>query len=81
MIVIQICADIFLESNDFKTIFIECLDGSHKAATSQISCLQAQLDSKGRLMSGVEAAAEASRRIDAALALLESDLYKVRIEH
>ncbi|VDK38281.1 unnamed protein product [Taenia asiatica] len=51
-------------------------DGSYRATTSQLSCLQSQLDSTGRLLTGTEAALEASRRIDAALGLLEGDLYQ-----
>ncbi|VDM32021.1 unnamed protein product [Hydatigera taeniaeformis] len=51
-------------------------DGSYRAKNSQISCLQSQLDSTGRLLTGSEAALEATRRIDAALCLLEGDLYQ-----
>lgn len=53
------------------------LDGSYKATNSQLSCLQSQLDSTGHLLTGTEAALEASRRIDAVLGLLEGDLYQV----
>ncbi|KAM3178827.1 hypothetical protein ACTXT7_001784 [Hymenolepis weldensis] len=55
-------------------------DGPHRAASSQASCLQIHLDSKGRLMSGVEAAIETIRRTDTALGLLESDLNKSKQE-
>ncbi|VUZ51613.1 unnamed protein product [Hymenolepis diminuta] len=55
-------------------------DGSHRAVSSQASCLQIHLDSKGRLMSGVEAAIETIRRTDTALSLLESDLNKSKQE-
>ncbi|CDS39815.1 talin [Echinococcus multilocularis] len=51
-------------------------DGSYRATSSQISCLQSQLDSTGRLLTGNEAALEASRRIDVALGLLEGDFYQ-----
>ncbi|KAL5104483.1 Talin-1 [Taenia crassiceps] len=51
-------------------------DGSYRATSSQLSCLQSKLDSTGRLLTGTEAALEASRRIDVALGLLEGDLYQ-----
>uniref|UniRef100_A0A5K3F121 FERM domain-containing protein n=1 Tax=Mesocestoides corti TaxID=53468 RepID=A0A5K3F121_MESCO len=51
-------------------------DGSSRPVGSQVSCLQARLDSTGRILVGRGAATEAGRRIEGALQLLESDLYR-----
>uniref|UniRef100_A0A0R3TEL1 I/LWEQ domain-containing protein n=1 Tax=Rodentolepis nana TaxID=102285 RepID=A0A0R3TEL1_RODNA len=55
-------------------------NGFGKSVSIRSSCLQTQLDSKGFLMSGAEAAIEAIQRIDIALSLLESDLNKGKQE-